>query len=41
MDQIYLPHSKINLNDLVELYDKVHESQRNQQLYVVPLLDES
>ena len=41
MDQILLPHSKTTLNDLVELYDKVHESQHNQQLYVVLLLDES
>ena len=41
MDQIYSPRSKRTLNDLVELYGKVHESQHNQQLYVVPLLDGS
>ena len=41
MDQILLPHPKRTLNDLVELYDKVHELQHNQQLNVVPLLDES
>ena len=41
MDQIFLPHSKRTVNDLVELYDKVHEQQHNQQFCVGPLLDES